>query len=461
MTNVLAWIYVAMAAAGCGLWLILYLSPSRRANFRCRLDPDEPDEEAHTGSGTADAANPADSAPRPGESKLSNQPSVLPEPGDASQPQVAIICPGRNEANWIRTTLPELCQQDYGPVRVLYIDDHSDDETPAITTACMAEHDNLIVLRNEIEPPAGWVGKCWAIKRGVETLEAWESEHPDEPKAEWFCFTDADIHWDPRCLRFAMAHASEYEADLVAMFPNMDFGTRVEKLGVLTMVLALGVVFPFKKAMDPEYEGTVTGGAFMLTRRSAYESINGHHAVANYVVEDINLGRKLKAAGARVRIALTRELMHCRMYEGFADMWEGLTKNAYAAMEYKLHYAAGLVAAAAVCNVLPPILLVVGIVWTMLAQPWAEGFNGDITTWLPAAGAALAAVTTLIHLRVMNAVRKFFRLHPVYAASLAPGSALYLLFVVASVWRFYRGGNVWKGRSYGRNTVATPPTPPN
>ena len=137
----LAWLYLIIVALGAAIWAAWNLSPARRNNLNYRIDwPD---------AGSS-APTPAAYADKP-----------TPQP----MPRIAIICPGRNEASWIRTTLPELCQQDYPDYRVVYVDDHSSDETPAITTACAARFTNLIVLRNEIEPPAGWVGKCWAVQQ--------------------------------------------------------------------------------------------------------------------------------------------------------------------------------------------------------------------------------------------------------------------------------------------------------
>ena len=87
------------------------------------------------------------------------------------------------------------------------MDDDSDDATPAITARLDSLYPHLTVLRNESGPPPGWIGKCWALHRGYGAVQ---------PDAEWLCFTDADIHWDPQLLRLAMAYAIRHEAELVS-----------------------------------------------------------------------------------------------------------------------------------------------------------------------------------------------------------------------------------------------------
>jgi cellulose synthase/poly-beta-1,6-N-acetylglucosamine synthase-like glycosyltransferase len=415
---VMAWLIVTALAMIAGAWAWLNLSPTRRDNLRHRLEPEDLD-------------------------RL---------PADRPLPKVAILCPGRNEAHWIRTTLPELCRQEGVDYRVVYIDDHSDDDTPAVTAACAGEFKHLLVVRNTTEPPAGWVGKPWAVRQGYEALKQAEARETSgapgggEP-ATWLCFTDADIHWHPRCLATALRHAQQHEAGLVALFPGMEFGTVAEKLGVSTMVLALGILFPFDHAMDPSNPRTLTGGAFMLTRRDLYDQIGGHQAVANRMVEDIQLGMALKAAGAKVRIACTAALLHCRMYEGWRDMWEGLTKNAYAGMDYNPLMAAGFVVGSLLVNVLPPAYLAGSALWW-----WSGG------SWLAALATLLSVAILLLQARAMNAVRKLMKLSWPYAWAVPPGTGMYCLFILGSVWRYYRGGNVWKGRSYdaGRLQAAKP-----
>ncbi len=429
-------LFIGMLSAVALLWLWLNVAPTMRLNVSQRLD-------------APTAGNPAVS--------------------DAGEhwPHVVIVAPGRNEAGFLPTTLPQLCEQNYPDYHVVFIDDHSDDATPAITATMRERYPHLIVLRNEIEPPAGWVGKCWAIKRGVDHWKEGEGQRHEGTEARrhegeeptssdpsclrasvppclpsLICFTDADVNWHPLALRSAVRAMREQNADVVSLFPGMVFGSTIERIMMCTLTFALLVMFPLKRAMDPKHPDTLTAGAFILTRWSLYEKIGGHESVRQQVVEDVNLGRNLKAAGGRVWLAFTQDLIYCRMYEGFGDLWEGLTKNAYAGMEYKPWVAAYLLVANLVAMTFTPLYVVASAIWLALAPSVTSG-----------AAFALSAAIVLLQARLGNGVRRNFHLPVRYAWSLPVGAAIYFPIGVASIWRYYRGGNRWKGRSYGTATT--------
>ncbi|WP_428386990.1 glycosyltransferase [Mucisphaera sp.] len=360
-------------------------------------------------------------------------------PSTANLPPVALLAPGRNEAEHLPQTLPSLASQNYPDYRCLFIDDDSTDDTRAITARLTDEHPNLHVLHNTTPPPEGWVGKPHAIYRGYQHLL--QLEQATNQRDEWLCFTDADIHWHPDCLRSAMRLGQQHNADLIALYPGLRFGSVAEAIVQVQLVLALGVLYPFDKAMDPKHPDTLTGGAFMLVRRSHYDAIHGHESVKNLVVEDLALGKKLKKNGARVRLAVARDLLWCRMYNGWQDQWEGLTKNAYGGLRYNPIRATLVLSATLLFNILPALSL------PLFATAWALTAN-PIYTW----PTLLALAATLLGVRAMNASRKFAELPWPYALSLAPGSILYLAIILASIRDYYTAGNTWKGRTYGTET---------
>ena len=166
------------------------------------------------------------------------------------------------------------------------------------------------------------------------------------------------------------------------------FGSTSEKLVLCILMLALLVIFTPSKTMDPSHPDTLTAGAFILTRRDLYDQVGGHEAIKGCVVDDLNLGRLLKAGGGKAWIGFARHLMHCRMYQGWKDMWEGLTKNAYAGMEYRLGLAVLFVGLHLSANILPVAYLGVSLVWLALG-------GGALVAW----AAGLAAGTGPMGLR--------------------------------------------------------------
>lgn len=401
-----AWLSLSCAALAATAWAFISLHPKFKRNLRYRIDP------------VPRADDPRD---------------------DDGLPPVVILVPGRNEAGHLPDTLITLCEQDYPDYRVVFIDDESTDATPTIVAGLAERYPHLTVVRNDDPPPPGWVGKCWAIWQGYRAIESGPLSLPEaEGARQWLCFTDADIHWQPDCLRSAMRHAQDHGGDVVALFPRLRFGGAVEAIVQSQLALALGLMYPMDRAMDPDDPDTLTGGAFILTRRSLYDEIGGHEAVRGDVVEDLALGKALKAAGGRVRVGMAPDLLWCRMYEGWSDMWEGLTKNAYAGLFYRWWRAVGLTLAALVVIVFPPVYLVGAFEWL------TEG-GGAMAGWM----LGFATVAYLLQTRAMNSLRRLLDLPWPYAFVMPVGTAIYVAIVWASVWRYYSGGNVWKGRRYG------------
>jgi hypothetical protein len=344
-------------------------------------------------------------------------------------PAVALLTAGRNEAEHLPTVLPELCEQDYPNLEVVLIDDDSDDDSPAIANQMADQFDRLSVVRLDGPPPAGWVGKCWALHQGYATLD---------DQAQWLCFTDADIHWDARLLSAAMAYAEAHDAELLGLVPRLRFGSKAEAVVQLQLVLALGLALPFEKAMDPATPQTLTGGAFILVKRSWYDAVGGHEAVKGEIVDDLKLGMAIKAEGAKHAAGIAGDLLWCRMYDGWADMWEGLTKNVYAGLGSRWWLALLMSLAVLICNVLPPVYAVWHAVdYAASRDPWSL------------IGLGLSIMAVGFGARALNATRKLMDLPAWYAWTLPVGSAVYLCILATSVYRHHTGGAIWKGRRYG------------
>lgn len=408
------------------LWVWLWASPIHRVAFRDVLDA----EPAGSGIGAPPAS--ADAASR--------------------LPHVTVIAPARNEAAVLPVTVPTYCGQAYPNLEVLVVDDQSDDATPAVLTDLAARFPNFRTVRTG-ERPAGWLGKPWAVASGVEHLLAAAGGAPASDVAATagsnappdlgsdlgplYCFTDADCAFHPRAVATAVRAMRAAGADMLSVVPRMEFTPACEKVGLPGLVTVLTMLFPFGRVNDPASPLALAAGGFILIRRSAYEQIGGHAAVRAQVNEDVTLARRAKAAGVRLRTVLTRDLVTTHMYDDWADLWEGLSKNAYAGMDYdpKKFWVGAAVGVLAV--VLPPAYLLAGVAWAAArpASPAAWAF------------AVLAAVTVVAQAAVHGRTTRHMGL-PIYHALMMPASAgLYIAIAADSAYQHhYRGGNVWKGR---------------
>jgi hopene-associated glycosyltransferase HpnB len=356
-------------------------------------------------------------------------------------PRVALIIPARNEGSMLPTTAPTWSGQDFPNLRVIVVDDQSEDDTAEVLGRFAASDSKLTVISTGPRP-AGWLGKPWAVSQGVAQVPA---------DVEWLLFSDADIVFHPSVVRIAMAYAMSEALDMFSLVPRMTCGSTIERIGMAGFVGAIGLVFPFAWANDPKRKNlAMASGGFILVKRTAYEAVGGHGALRSEMVEDMKLALRLKQADFRVRTLLTSDLLTTRMYEGWDDLWEGLTKNAYAGMEYRpLTFLASL-GAGFMAGVLPPMYLIGSTAWVSLHP--ASGM-----AWA-ALGLALIinALTCLLHARAV----RYLQLPWWYALTVSVSGALLTLIGLSSAWQHhFGGGNVWKGRRYDRATLLGATTP--
>jgi GT2 family glycosyltransferase len=372
---------------------------------------------------------------------------------------LTVVVPAYNEAVNIAACLTSVLSSEdpCGDWRVLLVDDCSTDATAAIARqaagACGASEPRFALL--DAGPrPAGerWVGKNWACSRAMEQV-----------RSEWVLFVDADVRLQPATLRRALAQASAEGADLFSLAPRLSCGCLAEWLVQPIMASLLGLGFPIEAANDPASAVAFAAGPFMLFRRSAYEAIGGHRALAAEVVEDLALARRIKQGGYRLRYLLGLDALELRMYSDFASLWEGWTKNwllgldgdvarALAASSVVLLMFSGpwLLAPAAVFAALgfalaghaPGGLAPVGLAPQGLA---AARLPDQLLVLLAALALALVGIGLQLVLRLW--IRRQFQVPLSFWWLMGAGGLVVAAIGPVSVWRTLSGrGWTWKGR---------------
>ncbi len=106
-------------------------------------------------------------------------------------PAVVAVIPARNEEAVLGKTLPTVLNQQYaGELRVILVDDRSEDDTSSIAQRAAGQSEfphRLTVLPGQ-PLPDNWAGKLWAMNQGAELAAAGSSDY--------IWFTDADIAHD-------------------------------------------------------------------------------------------------------------------------------------------------------------------------------------------------------------------------------------------------------------------------
>ena len=353
------------------------------------------------------------------------------DPADTS---LCVVIPAYNEADNIGPCLSSVLASD-PPCRdwlVLVVDDESTDLTAerAIRTAAECNVAGLpFELLRAGSRPAGerWVGKKWACTRAMEQV-----------RSHWVLFIDADVRLRPEALRRALAQAIREEADLFSLAPRLGCGCLAEWMVQPIMASLLGLGFPIEATNDPASEVAFAAGPFMLFRRSAYEAIGGHRALASEVVEDLALARGIKGGGFRLRYLLGLDAVDLRMYADLPSLWEGWTKNWLIGLDRDVGKALGAAAVVVLMFSVPWLLLPSALVLLWLLPQLS-------LWWLILLGLSLLGIGQQLALRFWQ--RQRFDVPLTYWWLMGAGGLLLGAIGPVSVWRTLTGrGWTWKGR---------------
>jgi hopene-associated glycosyltransferase HpnB len=334
-------------------------------------------------------------------------------------PSVSMVVAARNEADIIERTLSSLLHLDYPDFEVILVDDQSSDGTGEIA-AKLAEGDGRLSVIRGTHPPAGWVGKSWALHQGVA-----------HATCEWLLFTDADCLHHPASLRVAMGFALDQQKELVSLIPALLWVSFAEKLVRPAFITFLGTFFPLS-TLNRHPKRALAAGAFILIKRSAYLAVGGHAAIRASMLDDVSLARAVKRKGFSVWTGCTRELVQTRPYASFSRVWEGLGKHGFAFMGRAPIKAA--------------VFALLGLM--MVGVPLAGVVMGSLGQSVLTVGLAVVSMSVMVLLGMGSA--RMLNISPWWALFLPIGLLLYVLIVLHSMVQAWRGKLVWSGRQYGR-----------
>jgi hypothetical protein len=246
---------------------------------------------------------------------LSAFPTLRPGAGSAGLPRTSILVPVRDEAARLPRSLPGLLAQP--AAEILILDDGSSDGTAA-SVATLA--DPRLRMLTGTEPPPGWIGKNWACHQLAAAATG-----------DLLVFCDADVLLREGALEAIWAQMSRQRAEVFSTFPKQVTITLGERILVPLIDEVLLAFLPHGLLDAPVPSAAAANGQVLAFRRAAYDFLGGHQAVAGMIVEDLALARRCRRMGRKLGLALGGDLVHARMYDGYASAVHGMGKSLRAA----------------------------------------------------------------------------------------------------------------------------------
>lgn len=346
---------------------------------------------------------------------------VAPHSAPLVWPRVLCVMPARNEAETIARAVSSLARQEYpGELRIVIVDDHSEDATADLAKSAAKEAgaaDRVRILQAEALQ-SGWTGKLWALQQGIASCEQ------DAPEYIWF--TDADIVHAPDTLARLVSRAEQQRVELVSLMVLLQAKTFPERLLIPPFLYFFLKLYPPRWIADTKARTAGAAGGCILLRRSALERIGGFVAIRAEVIDDCALARAVKRSGGAIWMGLTWKSVSLRAYQTFGEIRDLIARTAFTQLNYSSLLLLGTLA---------------GMLLTYLA-PVAFAFHPQPVVWRMGLAAWL-----LMALTYLPTVR-FYGLSPLWAPFLPVAAAFYSYATWLSAVRYWLGrGGQWKGRA--------------
>ena len=334
---------------------------------------------------------------------------------DTECPTISLLFAARDEQEKLAAALETLRQIDYPALEIVAVNDRSTDDTAEIFRAAQNRDPRLKIVTVE-ELPDGWLGKPHALQRAYETSAG-----------EWLLFTDADVRFRADALRRAISLVQAKTFEHLTLMTDVEMHGFWEKTVLTFFGLGFHLATNPRGVADPRSRAYVGIGAFQLLKRTAYEASGTHRRLCMEVVDDMKLAKIVKQAGFRCGVGVARDLIIVRWHAGIGQIVRGVTKNFFAAAEFRLPIVA---------------LQTLGIIWAnilpFVALPFLHGWT-----------LALVLVSIAIALGFHAGTAWVMRASPFYAFMQPMGAAIFAYMLLRStVVTLRQGGIVWRGTFY-------------
>ena len=342
-------------------------------------------------------------------------------------PDVIAVIPARDEAAGVGQTVGSLLGQDYpGSFSLIVVDDESVDGTTDVArlaAAAIGGVDRLTIVAGAA-PPAGWTGKLWAVKQGVERATT--------AAPEFLLLTDADIVYPPDALRRLVSQSLSEGLALFSMMARLRCESLAERALIPAFIFFFQMLYPFSWVNDRRRATAAAAGGCMLVRREALQAAGGIEVIRGSLIDDCAMARILKKQGP-IRLSLSERVISIRPYSTMDEIRRMVVRSAYAQLRYS------------------PLLLAValaGLTFVFVVPVLAALFGHG--------AAQISALLAWVIMAVaFQPTLRFYGLSPLWGPILPAIALVYMAFTLESAYQSVRGrGGLWKGRVQSRATEA-------
>ncbi len=340
---------------------------------------------------------------------------ALESTGDKPLPagiDLTVLIPARNEEKNIEKTLLAVKEQGQD-IRIVVVDDCSVDNTAAVAERTIGISGTVI---RGIPLPPGWSGKLWALEQGLSGVNT-----------RFVLLLDADILLKPGIVATAINVMKENRLDFLSLMARLRMRNLYERLFMPAFIYFFKLLYPFRLSSRPGHFVAAAAGGFIITRTEVLRKVNAFASLRNALIDDCTLASRVKAAGFRTWIGLTRSVVSMRAYDCINDIWHMVERTAFTQLRYSwllLIFATALMA-------LSFLMPVAGLM----------SLNPEIT--LPSLAALSFMCITYLP------VLRYYDLPAGLALTLPLAALLYMAMTWSSAIRHLTGkGTGWKDRLY-------------
>ncbi|MFN0117369.1 MAG: glycosyltransferase [Elusimicrobiota bacterium] len=245
-------------------------------------------------------------------------------PTESNYPRISIIIPARNEETHIEEALKSVLSLDYPALEIMVINDRSTDKTGVILEKMAHQNSSLKVI-HITDLPQNWLGKNHALFFGAQ-----------KANGEFLLFADADIIMEPSLLKKAITYVQSEKTDHLTLFPDVKMPGFWLNLFTVGFSIFLCLFLKPWRANNPKSKAFIGIGAFNLIRKSIYEKIGTHEKIRLRPDDDIMLGKLVKKNNFKQNVLFGTDLLCVEWYSSIKELINGLMKNSFSGVNYKL-----------------------------------------------------------------------------------------------------------------------------